>query len=56
MCIRDRFKNKLKKDDLIGLDMFLKNYPTKEAYLINTGIQTKSGKIDLMLPFKLDIK
>jgi len=54
--IEVKFKNKLKKDDLIGLDMFLKNYPTKEAYLINTGIQTKSGKIDLMLPFKLDIK
>ncbi|MEA3513913.1 MAG: ATP-binding protein [Nanoarchaeota archaeon] len=54
--IEAKFKNKLKRDDFIGMNMFLKSYPKiKQKYLINIGTQKKIQGIDLRLAFFDDL-
>jgi len=52
--IEVKFKQKIKSEDLRGIDNFTKEYPkTKKSYLINLSIQKKSGKTDFLLPYSL---
>ena len=51
-----KFKTSLKREDFIGLNAFAKQYgDAKRPHLINLGVQKKRGKINLKLPFDLDI-
>ncbi|OIO21118.1 hypothetical protein AUJ17_03690 [Candidatus Micrarchaeota archaeon CG1_02_47_40] len=49
-AIEVKFKERLKAEDFLGLNAFLDEYDTDEAYLVNLGAQ-KKGKIELRLPF-----
>lgn len=52
--IEVKFKQKLKSEDFIGIDNFLKAYPkTKNCYLINLNVQKLSKKVYLLLPYSL---
>jgi len=55
--IEVKFKDKLKSEDLRGLETFFEFYPkTKEGYLINLSKQTKNKKIKFILPYTLQEK
>jgi len=46
-----KYKNKLKKEDYIGLNAFLNEYKSKKAYIVNIGEQNTRNKIKQILPF-----
>jgi len=54
VAIEIKFKTKLKKEDLIGIEAFAEQYKGKKMYLINLGIQKNNGKIKLRLPYLVD--
>lgn len=55
--IEVKFKQTLRADDFRELDLFLKEYPkSKKGYLVNLGLQSKSKKKELILPYSLATK
>lgn len=55
VAIEIKFKTSLKHEDFIGLKAFAMQYKdAKKLYLINLGIQKKSNKVKLKLPYALD--
>ena len=56
IAVEAKFKRRFKRDDLAGLNMFLKKYPKiKQKYLINIGTQKEIHGIDLRLAFFKDL-
>ncbi|MBI4453160.1 DUF4143 domain-containing protein, partial [Candidatus Woesearchaeota archaeon] len=56
MPVEIKFKQSIKLDDFKGLNAFLKEYKkTKKSYLINLGSQKTERKINLLLPYNLDV-
>ena len=54
--IEVKYKKTLKSEDFRGLDKFLKTYPkTIRAYLINLAQQKKQKRVQLLLPYTLDL-
>ena len=54
--IEVKYKKTLKSEDFRGLDKFLKTYPkTIRAYLINLAQQKKQKRVQLLLPYILDL-
>ncbi len=51
--IEVKYKKKLKSEDFLGLDNFMQEYKIKKCYLFNIGVQKKTGKINIKLPFNL---
>lgn len=46
-----KWKPTLKREDFIGLNVFMQEYSAKKAYLINLGVQQKKKTIILKLPY-----
>lgn len=49
-----KFKNKLKHEDFVGLNIFQEEYKNEKQYLINLGSQKKKGKTNIWLPFQIN--
>jgi len=52
-AIEVKCKNSLKREDLIGLETFMRAYNPHKAYLVNLGVQKKAKNITMKLPYSI---